>query len=106
MAMTPNSTSPARRDDFVSRWHRIRTSLTGREWTRLAAMFVFILVVNAAGWGIYVLAVMPHHFNYRGVGGSRGLGVGLVSRSPPGSSASGTPSMPITSPASTTPPAS
>jgi nickel/cobalt transporter (NiCoT) family protein len=40
-------------------------------------MFVFILAVNALGWGIYVLCVMPHHFDYQGEGGSRGLGVGL-----------------------------
>ena len=60
-----------------SRWHKIRTELTTREQGRLAAMFVFILAVNAAGWGIYVLCVMPHHFHYQGVGGSRGLGVGL-----------------------------
>ncbi len=40
-------------------------------------MFLFILTVNAAGWGIYIWCVMPHHFDYKGVGGSRGLGVGL-----------------------------
>jgi high-affinity nickel-transport protein len=40
-------------------------------------MYLVILLVNASGWGIYVLCVMPHHFDYRGVGGSRGLGVGL-----------------------------
>ena len=40
-------------------------------------MFGFILALNAAGWGIYILAVMPHHFDYRGEGGSPGLGVGL-----------------------------
>jgi high-affinity nickel-transport protein len=51
--------------------------LSGRERGRLAAMFGFILALNAAGWGIYILAVMPHHFDYRGVGGSPGLGVGL-----------------------------
>jgi nickel/cobalt transporter (NiCoT) family protein len=51
--------------------------LSGREWGRLAAMFGFILAVNAAGWGIYLLVVMPHHFDYRGEGGSPGLGVGL-----------------------------
>ena len=61
----------------TSRWHKIRTELTGREQGRLAAMFVFIVAINAAGWGIYVLCVMPHHFDYQGVGGSRGLGVGL-----------------------------
>src|SRR5260221_3997373 len=60
-----------------SRLRRIAGDLTGREWGRLAAMCVFILAVNAAGWGIYVLCVMPHHFDYQGVGGSRGLGVGL-----------------------------
>src|SRR5215469_1702339 len=51
--------------------------LTGREWGRLVGTFVFILAINAAGWGIYALCVMPHHFDYQGVGGSRGLGVGL-----------------------------
>ena len=51
--------------------------LSGRVWGRIVAMFGFILALNAAGWGIYVLAVMPHHFDYRGEGGSPGLGVGL-----------------------------
>jgi high-affinity nickel-transport protein len=60
-----------------SRLRRIGAGLTGREWGRLVAMFTFILAINAAGWGIYILAVMPHHFDYKGVGGSRGLGVGL-----------------------------
>ncbi len=55
----------------------MRADLSGREWGRLAAMFGFILALNAAGWCIYVLCVMPHHFNYRGEGGSPGLGVGL-----------------------------
>jgi high-affinity nickel-transport protein len=57
--------------------YRIRTSMTRPEWTRLVVMFVIILAVNGAGWGIYVLYVMPNHFDYRGVGGSRGLGVGF-----------------------------
>ena len=54
-----------------------RTDVSAREWGRLVAMFLFILAINALGWGIYVLDVMPHHFNYQGEGGSRGLGVGL-----------------------------
>src|ERR1700729_407557 len=61
----------------TSRWHKTRAELTGREQGRLAAMFVFILAINAAGWIIYVGYVMPHHFDYQGEGGSRGLGVGL-----------------------------
>jgi len=40
-------------------------------------MLAFILALNAAGWGIFILYVMPHHFDYRGEGGSRGLGVGI-----------------------------
>jgi high-affinity nickel-transport protein len=60
-----------------SRLHRTGADLTGREWGRLVAMFLIILMINAAGWGIYVLSVMPHHFVYKGEGGSPGLGVGL-----------------------------
>lgn len=58
-------------------FHRSRAGLTDREWGRLAAMGVFILAVNAAGWGIYVLSVLPHHFSYKGQGGSGGLGIGF-----------------------------
>jgi high-affinity nickel-transport protein len=59
------------------RFRTIATALAAREWGRLAAMLGFILAINAAGWGIFVLYVMPHHFVYRGEGGSAGLGVGL-----------------------------
>ena len=40
-------------------------------------MFGFILAVNAAGWGIFALVVMPHHFGYKGMGDAKGLGVGF-----------------------------
>jgi len=59
-----------------SRWHAFRTSMTGPEWTRLAAMFAFILAINLTGWGIFLFYVLPHHFDYRGEGTSAGLGVG------------------------------
>ena len=59
------------------RLRRIGADLSGREWGRLVAMLGFIIAINAAGWGIYVLRVMPHHFVYKGEGGSPGLGVGL-----------------------------
>jgi nickel/cobalt transporter (NiCoT) family protein len=52
-------------------------ALRSAEWGRLAVMFGFILAVNAAGWAIFVWCVMPHHFDYRGMDGTRGLGVGL-----------------------------
>src|ERR1700729_4522817 len=60
-----------------ARIRRARTALTGGECGRLALMYLFILAINAAGWIIYVGYVMPHHFDYQGEGGSRGLGVGL-----------------------------
>ena len=40
-------------------------------------MFAFILAINVAGWAIFVLCIMPHHFDYKGVDSSPGLGVGL-----------------------------
>jgi nickel/cobalt transporter (NiCoT) family protein len=55
----------------------IGAKLSGGELGRLVSMFAFILAINAAGWGIYIIYVMPHHFNYQGEGGSKGLGVGL-----------------------------
>jgi high-affinity nickel-transport protein len=60
-----------------SRLRAIRSVMSSAEWTRLTAMLAFILAVNAAGWGIFVLYVLPHHFDYRGEGGSAGLGVGI-----------------------------
>jgi nickel/cobalt transporter (NiCoT) family protein len=68
---------PGRMTAIRSRFRAIRTTLSAREWGRLAAMFAFILAVNVAGWGIFVLYVLPHHFDYKGEGGSRGLGVGI-----------------------------
>ena len=61
----------------ASRFRATLAALTGREWGRMAAMFLFILAINVAGWGIFIVYVMPHHFDYRGEGGARGLGVGL-----------------------------
>jgi high-affinity nickel-transport protein len=60
-----------------SRLRAIRTAMAAREWGRLTAMLVFILAINVLGWGIFILYVMPHHFDYKGEGGSQGLGVGL-----------------------------
>src|SRR6201981_445967 len=71
-------TYPAGRSSAASsRLRRAATAMTPREWARFGAMLAFILAVNAAGWGIYVLYVMPHHFDYQGEGGSAGLGVGI-----------------------------
>jgi high-affinity nickel-transport protein len=56
---------------------RLRAALTAGEWGRLAAMFGFVVAVNAAGWGIFIGYVLPRHLDYRGVSGGRDLGVGL-----------------------------
>src|SRR6185437_390463 len=61
----------------TSRLRAVRSALEAREWGRLAAMFAFILAINALGWGIFVLYVMLHHFDYKGEGGRPGLGIGL-----------------------------
>jgi high-affinity nickel-transport protein len=72
---------PGRIPAIRPRLRTIRTALTARERGRLAAMFGFILAVNVAGWAIFVLYVMPHHFDYQGEGAGngqgRGLGVGI-----------------------------
>jgi high-affinity nickel-transport protein len=60
-----------------SRLQAIRTAMAAGEWGRLTAMLAIIAAINALGWGIFILYVMPHHFDYRGEGGSQGLGVGL-----------------------------
>src|ERR1700734_2727292 len=60
-----------------SRLRTIRSSMSSAEWARLIAMFAFIAAVNVTGWGIFVFYVLPHHFDYKGEGGSPGLGVGI-----------------------------
>jgi hypothetical protein len=89
-----------------SRLRAVRSVMSSAEWLRLIAMFAFILAVNAAGWGIFVLYVLPHHFDYKGEGGSAGLGVGAGVAVTAWFLASGTRSMLTTSPASITRPAS
>ena len=60
-----------------SPFRRLGGTLSGAEWGRLALMFVSILAVNALGWLIYVVVVLPQHIDYRGYGGTKGLGIGL-----------------------------
>jgi high-affinity nickel-transport protein len=39
-------------------------------------MVLTIVALNAAGWGAFVIAILPHHFHYKGLG--VGLGVALT----------------------------
>ena len=52
--------------------HRLRPA----ERARLAAMAAVIFILNASGWAIFVLTVMPHHFQYAKLG--VGLGVAVT----------------------------
>ncbi|MGV1087854.1 MAG: HoxN/HupN/NixA family nickel/cobalt transporter [Mycobacterium sp.] len=60
----------------MSRWDRLRSRLSRREWTELIAMFGFITLLHIVGWGTLFLLVAPQHFNL----GDKvlGMGVGLT----------------------------
>ncbi len=60
---------------FSRVWHAAGV-LRPAEWGRLAVMTMTVLAINALGWGIFVLAVLPHHFHYAKLG--VGLGVGFT----------------------------
>jgi high-affinity nickel-transport protein len=49
-------------------------SLTRAERTRVASMLAAILGVNALGWGIFALEILPRHFHYKGLG----VGIGVA----------------------------
>jgi high-affinity nickel-transport protein len=51
-------------------------ALTARERLRVFAMLAGIASLNAAGWGVFVLAILPHRFHYAGLG--VGVGVALT----------------------------
>jgi high-affinity nickel-transport protein len=54
----------------------ISQALHPAEWGRLGVMTLVILLLNAFGWGIYIIAVLPHHFHYAKLG--VGLGVAVT----------------------------
>jgi nickel/cobalt transporter (NiCoT) family protein len=60
----------------TSRWRAIRLALHPTEWLRLGAMGGAVIALNALGWGIFLLAIEPHHFHYKGLG--IGIGVALT----------------------------
>jgi len=60
--------------DRLSRLGTLWRSLSGAERRRWAGMLAAIVGLNLAGWGIFVLAIMPHHFKYAGLG----VGIGVA----------------------------
>jgi len=78
LAAGPAKSAPAEGAPAKARrLRRVQSALSGGEWARLGLMTAIIAAVNGLGWGIYLMCVVPHHFDYRGVGSSPGLGVGL-----------------------------
>ncbi len=55
---------------------KLKGALTPAERARFGAMGAAILGLNLLGWGIFVFAIQPHHFRYKGLG--LGLGVALT----------------------------
>jgi nickel/cobalt transporter (NiCoT) family protein len=49
-------------------------SLTRAERARVAGMLAAIVGVNALGWGIFALEILPRHFHYKGLG----VGIGVA----------------------------
>ena len=60
----------------IARPKAARKDLTRAEWRRLGGMGLVILALNVGGWGVFAFAVVPHHFQFRGLG--LGLGVALT----------------------------
>ncbi|MCM2428696.1 HoxN/HupN/NixA family nickel/cobalt transporter [Streptomyces sp. RKAG337] len=57
----------------VSRWTRLRTSMTRQEWTRLGGMAAFILALHVIGWFTLVVIVAPEHYTV----GAKAFGIGM-----------------------------
>ncbi|WP_245936743.1 HoxN/HupN/NixA family nickel/cobalt transporter, partial [Streptomyces cahuitamycinicus] len=54
-------------------WHRVRTSMTRREWTGVGGMAAFILALHVIGWFTLVAVVAPEHHAI----GTQTFGVGI-----------------------------
>nr|WP_277440549.1 HoxN/HupN/NixA family nickel/cobalt transporter [Streptomyces sp. SPB162] len=74
MALTTNPTTPpSPLNAPVSRWTRLRTSMTRQEWTRLGGMAAFILALHVIGWFTLVVIVAPEHYTV----GTKAFGIGM-----------------------------
>jgi nickel/cobalt transporter (NiCoT) family protein len=76
LSPSPGRAEAKRLRQFGARLRAVRAALTPAEWRRFAVMMSAIVAINALGWGIFLLAVQPHHFHYQGLG--VGLGVALT----------------------------
>ncbi|WP_406841663.1 HoxN/HupN/NixA family nickel/cobalt transporter (plasmid) [Streptomyces sp. AHU1] len=56
-----------------SSWHRIRTSMTRKEWASAGGMTAFILALHIIGWFTLVAIVDPRHYSL----GAKTFGIGI-----------------------------
>ena len=61
----------------MSRWSRIRATLTPAEWRRAGLFAAAVALLHVVGFGVLVLAVVPGHYALAG-SGAFGLGVGIT----------------------------
>src|SRR3984885_290224 len=52
----------------ASRLARIRGSLSPRGWGRVGGLVGFILGLYVVGWGVFILAILPEHSKFLGIG--------------------------------------
>jgi high-affinity nickel-transport protein len=62
----------------VSRWRRVRRSLTAAEWRRVAGLVTVIVGLHVVGFGLLFGLVVPRNFNLGGGSGAFGVGVGIT----------------------------
>ncbi|MGW3121463.1 HoxN/HupN/NixA family nickel/cobalt transporter [Streptomyces sp. NPDC001107] len=60
----------------ASAWHRVRTSMTRDEWTRIGGMAAFVLGLHLVGWFTLVGIVAPEHYSVGKT--SFGVGIGIT----------------------------
>ncbi|MDO0909484.1 HoxN/HupN/NixA family nickel/cobalt transporter [Streptomyces sp. DT2A-34] len=63
------ATAPAQR----TAWHRVRTSMTRQEWSRVGGMAAFVLALHVIGWFTLVAVVAPEHYSI----GAQSFGIGI-----------------------------
>ncbi|MFE5812608.1 HoxN/HupN/NixA family nickel/cobalt transporter [Streptomyces sp. NPDC056479] len=54
-------------------WHRVRSSMTRQEWSRVGGMAAFVLALHIIGWFTLVAVVAPQHYDV----GQRSFGIGI-----------------------------
>ena len=60
--------------DFTGRFLEGWRALGAAEKRRAGYMLLTIAALNVAGWGIFAIAILPHHFRYSGLG----IGIGVA----------------------------